>query len=228
MKQGTPIIGIALCVLLLSIGSHAGAKKKTPVAAPESAPAVVIVPVEPAPLPVVTPAEPTGSLWGSNCASAVFTSRPHGVGDILTVNVFQQSVASTTAKHSTQKDFSATAGPGTGLFGGFSGFGAKATRSTDGSGNSSSSTRIVDYLTVTVTQMLPNGNLVISGNRVIQIEKDEMTLTFSGVVDPRDIGSDNTISSTLVANQQLIARGCGPIAEKQRPGVLSRLLSFLW
>jgi flagellar L-ring protein precursor FlgH len=180
------------------------------------------------PLPVAMPAELTGSLWSGHSRSLILDTTARAVGDLLTVIVEQQSVASTTAKHETSKSMGVNAGKGTGWLDGFRGMGAKADRTTNGSGASTASTRLLDHLTVTVVAVLPNGNLRIAGSRTVTLEKDTVILSFSGVVRPEDITLDNTLSSISVADQCLVASGVGPIAEKQRPGWFSRLLAVLF
>lgn len=168
------------------------------------------------------------SLWSEQSRSLFTDTKAHGVGDLLTIVISQSSTATTTAKHNTTKSTDANAAAGTGLFSGFTGLSMKATRNSDGGGSSQSSTSFVDQLEVKVIAVLPNGNLRVEGSRVIKLEKDEMLLTFSGVVRTQDVAQDNTVSSVLVAEQRLVTRGNGPIAEKQRPGLVYRLLSFLW
>ena len=168
------------------------------------------------------------SLWSNQSQSLFTDARAHTVGDLLTIVIVESSSASTQAKHTTSKSMNAQANAGTGIFSGFTGLGAKASRSSDGEGTSQTSTQLTDRMTVTIKEVLPNGNLHIEGTRTIKLEKDTMTLTFSGNVRPQDIAPDNTISSVLVADQCLITKGGGPIAEKQRPRLLYNLLTLLW
>lgn len=168
------------------------------------------------------------SLWTVNSAPLYQDTRARAVGDLLTVIIVQQSSATTSATHATAKGTNVSSDAGTGWFSGFTGLGVKADRSTAGSGSAASSTQLTDRLTVQVVEVMPNGNLRVQGTRSIQLEKDEMTLTFSGIVRQEDIAPDNSITSIQVADQQVDATGNGPIAEKQRPGLLSRLLAFLW
>ncbi len=180
----------------------------------------------PAPTPPETPL-PLGSLWAQGSKSLLVTKTPK-VGDLLVIDIIQSSNTSTTAKHATQKDLQVQADAGSGILRGFTGMGTKASRSTNGTGNSAASTVITDHLTVSVVQITPNGNLIIEGNRSIKLEADTLLLKFRGEVRPDDVTTSNTIPSTLIANIQLDTKGLGPIAEKQRPGLVSKLLSFLW
>jgi flagellar L-ring protein precursor FlgH len=73
-----------------------------------------------------------------------------------------------------------------------------------------------------VTQVLPNGNLVIEGKRLVRVNNEEQVMILSGVIRPRDVAADNSILSTLVADAKIFYSGEGVIADKQRPGWLSR------
>ncbi len=186
-------------------------------------------PAEPAPAPrqLLLP-PPTGSLWGAGSSALYLDTTAHAVGDLLTVIVLQDSSTATQARHQTNKSLGVKADAGTGFLSGFKGMAVKSERGTNGSGVSQSSTRLLDRLTVTVTEVLPNGNLRVEGSRSLTLEKDTLTLTFSGVVRVEDICPDNTVSSINIAEQCLVATGNGPIAEKQRPGWFSRLLALLF
>jgi len=168
------------------------------------------------------------SLWTDAAQDRLADTKARSVGDLLTVIIVEESSASTLAQHTTGKAQDASAGAGTGLFSKFPGFAVKSNRTTNGSGSATASTRLDDRITVRVTEVLPNGILCVEGVRNIKLEKDEMQLVFSGTVRQEDITPDNCVESTQIADQRLESKGNGPIAEKQRPGLLSRLLAFIW
>lgn len=168
------------------------------------------------------------SLWTASSTPLYTDTRARAVGDLLTVIIVQQSSANTTSSHNTAKGTNVSSEAGSGWLGSFPGFGVKADRTTTGTGTAATSTQLTDRLTVQVKEVLPNGNLRVEGSRNLQLEKDEMILVFSGIVRQEDIAPDNSISSIQVAELNLDVKGTGPIAEKQRPGLLSRLLSLLW
>lgn len=168
------------------------------------------------------------SLWTEGTGALYTEHRAHAVGDLLTVIITVDSSTSTAARHNTAKSVDVDAGGGTGWFKGFTGLGVKADRTTNGTGASSNVTSVDDHITVMVIEVLPNGVLRIEGSRLIRLGKDDMSMTFSGLVRPEDVGPDNMIYSVMVADQRLDSKGKGPIGEKQKPGLISRLLSFLW
>jgi flagellar L-ring protein precursor FlgH len=166
------------------------------------------------------PAERQGSLYADQ--------RAHAVGDLLTVIIVQSSVASHEAESETNKSASASASPGAGLLSFFPDFGLGAKRSTSGSGSTVSKTQFADRMTARVTEVLPNGALRIEGVRSTVINAEKMELRLTGVVRPQDVSPDNTVLSSNLADEHIEWTGQGPIAEKQRPGLISRLLHFLF
>jgi flagellar L-ring protein precursor FlgH len=166
------------------------------------------------------PAERQGSLYADQ--------RAHAVGDLLTVIIVQSSVASHEAQSDTKKNASASASHGTGLLSFFPDFGLGAERSTSGSGSTVSKTQFADRMTARVTEVLANRALKIEGVRSTVINAEKMELRLTGVVRPQDVSPDNTVLSSNLADEQIEWTGKGPIAEKQRPGLISRLLHFLF
>ncbi len=105
---------------------------------------------------------------------------------------------------------------------------AQSSNDYDGKGSTASSNLFTGTIAVTVIDVLPNGNLVVSGEKQIGISKNTETLRFSGVVNPVTILPPNTVSSTQVADARIDYRGSGYIDEAQMMGWLSRVfLTFL-
>lgn len=87
-------------------------------------------------------------------------------------------------------------------------------------------------ISVVVVDALPNGNLIISGRREIRIDQDTKLIEFTGIVRRYDVAANNTVSSELVANAEIIYRGSGPMTDHAERRGLSRavegLLNWLW
>jgi flagellar L-ring protein precursor FlgH len=79
-----------------------------------------------------------------------------------------------------------------------------------------------------VKEVLPNGNLLIEGKRTISMNKQTQTFTMEGTVRRDDISIGNTILSNQIADLKLIADGKGLIADRQRQGILTKLLSWVF
>jgi flagellar L-ring protein precursor FlgH len=79
-----------------------------------------------------------------------------------------------------------------------------------------------------VTAVKENGDLVIEGSRSVGISNDRETMTLSGVVRQRDVRPDNSVDSYLIADAQISYRGKGAISDGSRPGLLMRLLNWIF
>jgi flagellar L-ring protein precursor FlgH len=98
----------------------------------------------------------------------------------------------------------------------------------EGKGSTLSDNTFVGTITVTVVEVLPNGNLVVAGEKQVGINQNIESLKFAGVVSPRTIQAGNVVSSTQVADARMQVRGKGDIDRAQTTGWLSRFfLSFL-
>jgi len=97
-----------------------------------------------------------------------------------------------------------------------------------GGGASASNNVFTGTIAVTVIEVLPNGNMLVSGEKQVGINQGQEFIRFSGVVNPIMIGNNSTISSTQVADARIEYRGNGYIDEAQTMGWFSRgLMSIL-
>ena len=106
-------------------------------------------------------------------------------------------------------------------------WGAAGEEAQKGSGKSTREGGLIAKISARVEKLLSNGNLVIKGTKVIQVNDDKQNLVIEGVIRPEDIGSDNTIYSTFVADAQIMYEGKGPIGEKTSPGIITRIFDWL-
>ncbi len=83
-------------------------------------------------------------------------------------------------------------------------------------------------ITVQVTAVKPNGNLLVSGTQSINQNGEEQKITITGEVRPEDISAGNAVLSSNVANAQIRIDGKGPIASKQRQGILTQIFNLLF
>jgi len=86
---------------------------------------------------------------------------------------------------------------------------------------------IEDEITVVVEDVLPNGNLVILGKRIREIEGEKQLIQVSGIVRPRDIDYTNKITSTRVANYHMVHKHTGRENRFTKPGWLGRILNYI-
>ena len=95
----------------------------------------------------------------------------------------------------------------------------------DGVTNDTTSTKTV---TVTVKEVMPNGNLIVEGTQSIWNNKNEHKIILEGMVRPEDISYRNTIPSSKVADATLKFDGKGPLNAKQRQGILTQIFNILF
>ncbi|MBN1983832.1 MAG: flagellar basal body L-ring protein FlgH [Chitinivibrionales bacterium] len=97
----------------------------------------------------------------------------------------------------------------------------------DGKGVTSREGNLVAKISVRVVKVLDNGNLVINGQKVVEINEEKETITISGVVRPQDIESDNTIYSHSLSDAKITYCGSGTTTRGQRPGFFARLFNWI-
>jgi flagellar L-ring protein precursor FlgH len=98
----------------------------------------------------------------------------------------------------------------------------------DGEADSSQSNRLTGQLTVTVAQRLPNGNLLVRGQKWVAINQGKEYVRVQGIVRPLDIDPDNSISSLKVADAKIAYGAKGALADANRPGLLARFFNLPW
>ena len=98
----------------------------------------------------------------------------------------------------------------------------------DGKASSDRDGHVKAYISAMVVRVLPNGNLLINGKREIKVNRETQYITLSGIVRPEDISPSNEVSSTYVANARITYSGVGPLADKQGPGWLGRIVDHVW
>jgi flagellar L-ring protein precursor FlgH len=98
----------------------------------------------------------------------------------------------------------------------------------DGQGDSAQSNRLDGQVTVTVAQRLPNGNLLVRGQKWIAINQGKEYVRIQGIVRPIDIDPNNSVSSLKVADAMISYGGKGTLADANAPGLLTRFFNFSW
>jgi flagellar L-ring protein precursor FlgH len=98
----------------------------------------------------------------------------------------------------------------------------------DGKGSSDRDGHVKAYVSAMVVKVLPNENLFIQGKREIKVNNETQYIALSGIIRPEDISPSNEISSTYVADAKITYSGIGPLADKQKPGWLGRIVDHVW
>jgi flagellar L-ring protein FlgH len=174
-----------------------------------------------------------GSIFHAASSQSLFQDyKARRVGDVLTVVLAERTNARKSTAASTSKESSVSVpGPTIG--------GRPVTRngvplleteiagsrSFDGQGDAAQSNLLEGSITVTVADVLPNGNLRVQGEKWLHINQGQEYIRLRGIVRPVDIRADNSVLSTQVADAQLGYGGTGTIAHSSSPGWLSRFFN---
>ena len=183
---------------------------------------------------VPAPAQPAarGAIYRGGVAQgswALFEdSRPRNVGDVLTILVTENSRASKSSAANASRD--GEVGLGLDAMPRFlgnllrdQGAEASASHALNAKGGANASNSFQGVITVTVIDVLANGNLLVSGEKQMLINQGTEFIRFSGVVDPRSVRADNTVASTQVADARVEYSARGYIDEAQTMGWLQRI-----
>ncbi|CAA2109818.1 Flagellar L-ring protein [Variovorax paradoxus] len=178
----------------------------------------------------LTPRRAPGAIFQEGPgANALFEDRrPRNVGDILTivisekVNATKNSGANASRVGSTASVFAAIPKLIGGLLDGQD-TKLSGTNSLTAKGGANANNTFNGVITVTVTDVMPNGNLLVSGEKQMGINQGTEFIRFSGVVNPRTVSGNNTVPSTLVADARIEYSAKGYIDEAQTMGWMQRI-----
>lgn len=148
------------------------------------------------------------------------------VGDVLTVVVQETATASAAVDAAAQRDMGFTAQVGSNKTGPHSAT-LQAGTDGDGGGKTQRTGRLAATLSVRVVDRTSSGDLVIQGEQVLTLNGERQLIRLSGVVRPRDVGDNNVVLSSRVADARIDFDGEGFIADKSKPGWVSRLLTLI-
>jgi flagellar L-ring protein precursor FlgH len=186
---------------------------------------------KPVQMPMPTPQPVTynpNSLWRTGSRAFFKDQRAHQIGDILTVKVNINDTAQfaneTQRSRTTTEDSAITnflgantiANPAKAVLPGAL-LTTNGDSSTDGKGSINRQEELQTNVAAVVTQMLPNGNLVIEGKQEIKVNFEVRELVVAGIVRPEDIDSDNTIDLPKIAEARVAYGGRGQITDFQQP-----------
>lgn len=189
--------------------------------------------------PIVAEAPPieNGAIYQAGYGMSLFSDvSAKRVGDVITVILQENTAAKKSSSTKTKKDSSVGLSAPSILGAPLTAMGQDilaaqlaAKRQFDGSGDSAQSNSLNGRITVTVSDVLSNGYLMVLGEKRLTLNQGGESIRFSGIVRPADIHSDNTVSSSNVANAQIIYSGTGSIADANTNGWLTRMFSSaLW
>jgi flagellar L-ring protein FlgH len=191
------------------------------------------------PMPTPQPASYSpNSLWRNGSRAFFKDQRARQVGDLLTVTVNITDKANfdneTKRSRTNKEDSGVTDFAGSKLLTGNAAkvmpgkiLTADSTAQSEGKGSVNRTEALQTSVAAVVTQILPNGNLVVEGRQEIRVNFEVRELIVAGIVRPEDIQSDNTIDSTKIAQARIAYGGRGQLTDVQQPRYGQQVLDVL-
>ena len=197
----------------------------------------------PVTMPMPNPGDPplqNNSLWRQGSRTFLRDQRAAAVGDLVTVLVSIQDEADIANSTNRNRDNSESMGIPN-LLGLESSFGrlfpsgfdpsravsASSASDVAGAGTLKRSEQINLRVAATVSQVLPNGNLVVVGRQQVRVNQELRDLQVGGIIRPQDIGSDNTVRHDRLAEARIAYGGRGTISDVQRPRYGQELMDII-
>ncbi len=191
-----------------------------------------VAPIPPMVAPEAEAMPATGSIYmasqGGGRLMLAEDRKARRVGDIITILLVERMQAEKSANQETSRstnrdltlpDVSPINAIPSELFS------SSSNSSFSGEGTARQSNRLTGEVTVTVTRILPNGAMMVAGERRITLNRGEEQMQLTGIVRPEDIGADNRILSTRVADARLRYSGTGEVAQLSKQGWLTRFFN---
>jgi flagellar L-ring protein precursor FlgH len=198
--------------------------------------------ISPPPVPASDMRQPVnqpGSLFGSNQPGYFSDIRAHHVGDIIVVEIVENSKAEKTNDSKAERTTSLRAGMPVLL--GYEdrlipnytanaqvAVGADFSSNFDAKAELSKEDTMTAAIGCTVMEVFSNGNLMIRGQREIQVNGETQFIYLPGTIRSSDVDTNNTVTSTKLADARIEYSGRGVLSDKQQPGWLTRLLDTIW
>jgi flagellar L-ring protein FlgH len=186
-------------------------------------------PMSARPAPRFESANANGSIYQAASSRPLFEDRrARYVGDTITVKITESTTASTASNNKVDKSNAQKAelGASTGFLGrilpGVMGFSASSSTAFSGKGEAANKNVFSGNMTVTVIDVMPNGNLLVSGEKLVAIGDEQEFVRISGVVNPSFVDAFNIVESSKIADARIEYKSSGQVAEGQVMGWLAR------
>lgn len=189
-----------------------------------------------APADLRPPVQNSGSIYQSGYDMRLFEDHTaKRVGDIITITLLEKTQAKKADGLNTKKDTTMSASApsmfglaASALTGQTPTTTLESAKEFKGEGDADQSNSLSGNISVTVVELLPNGNLSVRGEKRVTLNQGDEFIRLSGIVRPVDINSSNLITSDKVADVTIMYVGEGAMADASKMGWLSRILQSPW
>lgn len=161
-------------------------------------------------------------------ASLVSNLKAHRVGDLVTILITEEAAANAGAKTKADNKSEHGGGPGLGFLDFIRAWDVSSENKYQGNGDTERSGSLRAEITARITEVLHNGDFRLAGTRMVNINGEKQLIEITGVCRSRDIGADNTIMSTYISEAQIAYNGSGLVTDAAQPGVVTRILNWLF
>lgn len=169
------------------------------------------------------------SLWSPTGQNLFADLKPRQVGDLVTIVIIEESASQQKATQSFDKSFDHSNSAGTGpILKLIPELAYDSSQKSSTQGQVTISNKFVTTVTAKVVAVNPNGTLEIQAERTIELNGEKQEVLLTGTVRPEDVAADNTILSTRIADISLQTKGKGPIGNRQKEGIITKILGFLF
>lgn len=183
------------------------------------------------------PADESGTKSWTMAARLYADRKAYRVGDILTVTIMEVATSAKSAQTTTKKSSTASGSASASLpmksrtynwgSSALPAYQLDSSSAFSGGGSTANSDQFTANISVTVRDVLPNGNLLIEGTRNVVIRDDRATIVLSGMVRPENIDANNTVLSTAIADAAIHYSSSGTLANSQEKGIFTRLIDWI-
>lgn len=191
-----------------------------------------------APAKMTPPPNNSGGIYQAGYERSLFEDRrANRVGDMLTIRLVEQTTSSKSAKTAINKENTTSIGvptiagqqPGAlqNRVGGSNAVQLDSSTEFSGDGSSQQNNNLAGTITVTVANVLPNGYLMVRGEKWITLNRGDEYIRLSGIIRPEDIDSSNMVDSTRVADARITYSGRGEVSDSNAMGWLAKFFTSM-
>ena len=160
--------------------------------------------------------------------SLVTNIKAHRVGDLITIIITENATANVSSKTKADNKSETSGGPGLGFLDFVKPWDMTVENKYKGDGSTTRNGSLQAEITARIIEILHNGDYRLEGTRMININGEKQMIEITGTCRARDITPDNTIMSTFISDAQIAYNGSGMINDTSQPGVVTRVLNWLF